>query len=288
MLIMLFFLLIIGSLGVLAGYIYQSIGVTITVLVVATVYALIQYFAASSQAMSLAGGQEITDPNQNIRLWRIVENLAISDGMDMPRVFVIQDPSPNAFATGRDPKHAMVAATTGLLDMLDDSELEGVMAHELSHVKNYDIRVSMIVFGLVVAIGMLADLLFRLSLFGGNNRNNSGGNPIMLVIGLAAMLVAPLVAGVVQAAVSRQREYLADASGAMLTRHPEGLANALWKISGGATGGVQPPPMRRANTSMAHMWFASPLSGGGMSKLFSTHPPIQDRINRLMKNSDRF
>ena len=157
----------------------------------------------------------------------------------MPRVFVISDPAPNAFATGRDPQHAVVAATTGLLEVMDDSELEGVMAHELGHVRNYDIRLSMIVFGLVVAIGFISDLFIRMAFFGRSNN----GNPIVMIFGLVAMLIAPLVASLVQLAVSRQREYLADATAAMTTRHPDALAGALLKLE------QHGRPMRRQNTS---------------------------------------
>ncbi|MET0805503.1 MAG: M48 family metalloprotease [Lacisediminihabitans sp.] len=276
--IILLFLVIIGGLGWLAGYVYGSWSITITVLVVATGYAVIQYFLASRLALGVAGGHEIQKAD-NPRLYRIVENLAITDGLPMPKVYIIDDPAPNAFATGRDPKHAYVAATTGLLDIMDDDELEGVMAHEMGHVQNYDIRVSMIVFGLVVAIGFIADMLLRLSFFGGgrDNRGNGGGNPVMLVIGLAAMIVAPLVAAGVQAAISRQREYLADATGAMTTRHPDGLASALKKLE------TYGRPVRKQNSSMAHLWISDPNKPGVIAKLFSTHPPLEDRIARLQK-----
>jgi len=282
--IILLFLIIIGGLGVLAGYVYRNAdgtlnwGIIITVLVVATGYAVIQYFLASRLALGVAGGHEIQKAD-NPRLYRIVENLAITDGLPMPKVYIIDDPAPNAFATGRDPKHAYVAATTGLLDIMDDDELEGVMAHEMGHVQNYDIRVSMIVFGLVVAIGFIADMLLRLSFFGGgrDNRGNGGGNPVMLVIGLAAMIVAPLVAAGVQAAISRQREYLADATGAMTTRHPDGLASALKKLE------TYGRPVRKQNSSMAHLWISDPNKPGVIARLFSTHPPLEDRIARLQK-----
>jgi heat shock protein HtpX len=192
----------------------------------------------------------------------------------MPKVYIINDPAPNAFATGRDPQHASVAATTGILELLDDSELEGVMAHELGHVRNYDIRVAMIVFGLVVAVGFIADMMLRMSFFGGRN-NSNGGNPVVLIFGLIAFLVAPLVAAVVQAAISRQREYLADATGALTTRHPDALASALQKLSDFGQ------PMIKQNSGMAHMWISDPSKPGMMSRLFSTHPPIADRIERL-------
>jgi heat shock protein HtpX len=277
--IILLFLVIIGGLGWLAGYIYRSWSITVTVLVVATGYAVIQYFLASRLALGVAGGHEIQKAD-NPRLYRIVENLAITDGLPMPKVYIIDDPAPNAFATGRDPKHAYVAATTGLLDIMDDDELEGVMAHEMGHVQNYDIRVSMIVFGLVVAIGFIADLLLRLSFFGGGRDNrggNNGGNPVLLIVGLAAMIVAPLVAAGVQAAISRQREYLADATGAMTTRHPEGLASALKKLE------TYGRPVRKQNSSMAHLWISDPNKPGAIARLFSTHPPLEDRIARLQK-----
>ncbi|AOX65004.1 protease [Curtobacterium sp. BH-2-1-1] len=286
-LIVLVFLLIIGALGFLGGYLAGNVSIGVIVLVVALGYALVQYFAAGRQATAIAGGIEI-DRNTEPRLWRTVENLVIATGMPMPRVFVIEDPSPNAFATGRDPDHAIVAATTGLLAIMDDQELQGVMAHELGHVRNYDIRVSTMVFGLVVAVGLIADVLLRISIFsglaGGRNRNNDNGgnNPILLIAGLVAVIVAPIAAAGVQAAVSRQREYLADATGAMTTRHPEGLARALEKL------GAYGRPMQTQNSSMAHLWIADPMRPGLMDRLFSTHPPLPDRIARLRGSLDRF
>jgi len=269
--IILLFLLIIGGLGFLASVIYNDLTIVIITLVVATGYALIQYFAAGSQALAMSGAHQI-QKSDNPRLYRIVENLSITTGTPMPKVYIIDDPSPNAFATGRDPQHASVAATTGLLELLDDSELEGVMAHEIGHVQNYDIRVSMIVFGLVVAVGFIADLLLRMSFFGGRGNNN---NPAVLVLGLAAFIIAPIVAAVVQSAVSRQREYLADATGALTTRHPEALASALTKL------GQYGRPMRRQNSTMAHMWISDPTKPGFMDRLFSTHPPLAERVKRL-------
>lgn len=287
-LIVLVFLLIIGALGFLGGYLAGNVSIGVIVLVVALGYAVLQYFLAGRQATAIAGGIEI-DRNTEPRLWRTVENLAIATGMPMPRVFVIEDPSPNAFATGRDPDHAIVAATTGLLAIMDDQELQGVMAHELGHVRNYDIRVSTMVFGLVVAVGLIADVLLRISIFsglaGGRNRNNDNGggnNPILLIAGIVAVIVAPIAAAGVQAAVSRQREYLADATGAMTTRHPEGLARALEKL------GAYGRPMQTQNSSMAHLWIADPMRPGVMDRLFSTHPPLQDRIARLRGSLDRF
>ncbi|MBO9056196.1 M48 family metalloprotease [Curtobacterium flaccumfaciens pv. flaccumfaciens] len=286
--IVLVFLLIIGALGFLGGYLAGNVSIGFIVLVVALGYAVLQYFLAARQATAIAGGVEI-DRVSEPRLWRTVENLAIATGMPMPRVFVIPDPSPNAFATGRDPEHAVVAATTGLLELMDDQELQGVMAHELGHVRNYDIRVSTMVFGLVVAVGLIADVLLRISIFsglsGGRNRNSDNGgsaNPVLLIAGIVAVIVAPIAAAGVQAAVSRQREYLADATGAMTTRYPEGLARALEKL------GAYGRPMQTQNSAMAHLWIADPMRPGVMDRLFSTHPPLPDRIARLRANADRF
>jgi heat shock protein HtpX len=286
--IVLVFLLIIGALGFLGGYLAGNVSIGFIVLVVALGYAVLQYFLAARQATAIAGGIEI-DRAAEPRLWRTVENLAISTGMPMPRVFVIPDPAPNAFATGRDPEHAVVAATTGLLELMDDQELQGVMAHELGHVRNYDIRVSTMVFGLVVAVGFIADVLLRISVFsglsGGRNRNSDNGgsaNPVLLIAGIAAVVVAPIAAAGVQAAVSRQREYLADATGAMTTRYPEGLARALEKL------GAYGRPVQTQNSSMAHLWIADPMRPGVMDRLFSTHPPLPDRIARLRANAERF
>ncbi|MGH1526133.1 M48 family metalloprotease [Leifsonia sp. L25] len=282
--IILLFLILIGALGWLFSVIYNSWAILAWVGIGAIVYTVFQYFMASSQALSMSGAVPITKAD-NPRLWNVVENLSITTGTPMPAVYIINDPAPNAFATGRDPQHASVAATTGLLDIMNDAELEGVMAHELGHVRNYDIRLSMIVFGLTVAIGLIADIFVRMAFFGGNNRNNNnggGGNPIVLVFGLIAAIIAPLVATLVQLAVSRQREYLADATGAMTTRHPDALASALLKLQDYGR------PMRRQNSSMAHLWIAEPLKPSLMSRLFSTHPPIPERVDRLEKMGSTF
>jgi heat shock protein HtpX len=256
----------------------------ILIIAIAGLYTLIQYFAAGSLAVMMSGAQQIQKAD-NPRLWNVVENLAITEGMPMPKVYIINDPAPNAFATGRDPNHAIVAATSGLLAIMDDSELEGVMAHEMSHVKNYDIRVSTIVFGLVSAIGILADMAMRMAfwgnMFGGgrdDDREDNGGFAIVtLIVGLVASIIAFLIGPLIQAAVSRQREYLADATGAEITRYPEGLASALEKL------GQYGRPMKRASSSMAHLYIADPIKPGMVERAFSTHPPIADRIARLKK-----
>jgi heat shock protein HtpX len=279
------FLVIIGVLGWIASYMYGDITIMFWVLGIAAFWSLLQYFAAGSEAIALSGAIEIQKAD-NPRFYRVVENLSITTGTPMPRVFIINDQAPNAFATGRDPEHAMVAATSGLLDLMDDSELEAVMAHEMGHVKNYDIRVGMIVFGLVVAVGFIADILLRMSFFAGRGRDdndNGGGNPLVLIFGIVAMILAPLVATLVQLAVSRQREYLADATSAMTTRNPEALARALQKLEDYGR------PMQRQSSSMAHLWIADPAPKPNMAqRLMSTHPPIQERIARLHEMGGKF
>jgi heat shock protein HtpX len=278
--IMAVFVGLVGAIGWAISYIYgngdQSIA--LWVVGVALVYALVQYFAASKLAVAMTGAHEI-EKRDNPRLYRVVENLTIATGMPMPKVYLIEDAAPNAFATGRDPQHAIVAATTGLLHIMNDRELEAVMAHEISHVRNYDIRVSMIAFGLVAAIGILSDIALRMFFF---SDRREGTNPIVLIIGIVLIVLAPIIAFVVQMAISRQREYLADASGALTTRDSEGLASALEKLKDHAQ------PMKRQNTSTAHLFFSNPLKAGGLSKLFSTHPPLDERIARLHKNADKF
>lgn len=274
--IMIAFVLIIGGLGLLAGWLASNNWwITAFVVIGAVGYATLQYFIADREALALAGAVEIQKAD-NPRLWNMVENLCIATGTPMPKVHLVQDAAPNAFATGRTPERAAIAVTTGLLDIMDDQELEGVLAHELGHVRNYDIRVSLIVFGLVVAIGLLADVFLRLTLFGGARRSGNGQAQIVfLIFGLVAAIIAPLLAGAVQAAISRQREYLADATAALTTRNPDGLASALAKLQAHAQ------PLKKTNTSMAHLWLADPLRPNALARLFSTHPPIPDRIERL-------
>jgi heat shock protein HtpX len=279
--IMILFVLFIGAIGWIADYLTGGDGSTgIMVVLIAAVYALIQYFAASKLAIMMSGAKQI-EKSDNPRLYRSVENLAITLGLPTPKIYTIEDSAPNAFATGRDPKHAVVAATTGLLDVMDDTELEAVLAHEMGHIQNYDIRVSMIVFGLVSAVGIISDMALRMMFFGGD-RDREDQNPIAMIIGLIVIILAPIVAMLVQFAVSRQREYLADASGVMTTRHPDGLIKALKKLQKFGR------PMRRQSTSTSHMFFNNPLSAKSFAKLFSTHPPLEERIARLENNSGKF
>lgn len=267
------FVVLVGGLAWLFGQMYGTPSIFPYVLIGSLVYVFITFRAGSSMALAVNGAREISKKD-NPRLWRIVENLAITNGLPMPKVYIMDDPSPNAFATGRDPKHAAVCATTGLLAIMDDSELEGVMAHELGHVQNYDIRVSMVAFALVAIIGLLADFMLRALWFRDRNNENNGGQ-IFLILGIVAAIVAPFIALLIQMAISRRREYLADATGALTTRYPEGLARALEKI--GAFGSAT----QRQSTSTAHLFFANPLKKGSISALFSTHPPLEDRIKRL-------
>ena len=282
--IMVFFLILVGALGYVADIFLSGPGTGVVffgVLIGALVYVGIQYYSAGSQALAMAGAVQIQKAD-NPRLYRIVENLSITTGLPMPKVYLVNDPAPNAFATGRDPEHAAVAATTGLLEIMDDAELEGVMAHAIAHVKNFDIRVTTIVFGLVVVVGVVADVLARMAFFGGSRRDSGGGNPLILIVGIAAMILAPLLAALIQAAISRQREYLADATGALTTRHPEALASALEKL------GQYGRPLKKQQASMAHLWMADPIQPGVIDRMFQTHPPIADRVKRLLENKARF
>ena len=277
-LIMAVFVALIGVIGIVVGYLNDNYSLSVTILVMAAIYALIQYFAASSLAMAMTGAKEIQKQDAP-ELWRTVENLAIASGVPMPKVYLINDPAPNAFATGRDPKHAIVGATTGLLEIMDKRELEAVMAHEMSHVQNYDIRVSMIAFGLVSAIGLLADVALRMMFFGDSRDRNV--HPMVYILGLAVVILAPILAAITQMAISRQREYLADASGALMTRDSEGLASALGKLRDYGR------PMQKQTTSTANLFLSNPLKPGFFAKLFSTHPPIDERIARLRNNATK-
>ncbi|WP_439592213.1 M48 family metalloprotease [Microbacterium sp.] len=274
------FVVLLGAIGLLAGWLAgNNWWVTAFILVFAAGYATFQYFFADREAIAMSGAVPVTQTDAP-RFYRLVENLCITTGTPMPRLYVVEDPAPNAFATGRTPEEASITVTTGLFELMTDRELEGVLGHELGHIRNYDIRVSLIVFGLVVAVGVLADLVLRFSFFGG--RGGGRSNVVFLLFGIVASLVAPLLAGAVQAAISRQREYLADATSAMTTRDPEGLASALQKL------GEYGRPLQKANTSMAHLWISDPLKPGAMARLFSTHPPIADRIERLREIGGSF
>ncbi|MEI8338452.1 MAG: M48 family metalloprotease [bacterium] len=270
--IMLFFLAFVAGLIYLFSYLFagKSSGVFYGGLIGSTIYVIVAYYSGSKMALAMNRAKEI-QKKDNPRLYRIVENLAITEGLPAPKVYIMNDPAPNAFATGRDPRSSVVCVTTGLLELMNDKELEGVVAHELGHIKNYDIRVTMIAFALTVVISFIADMILRFTIFS-DRENNS---PATLLLGIFAAILAPIVATFIQLAISRRREYLADATGALATRYPEGLASALEKIgkAGSAT--------KVQNSSTAHLFFANPLKKGSISSLFSTHPPIKDRVARL-------
>ncbi len=274
------FVVLISVIGAIFAYYYSDLGVLVGTLIMATFYALIQYFIADKLTVAMAGAHAI-EKKDNPRLYNIVENLAITAGLPTPKIYIIDDPAPNAFATGRDPKHSLVAATTGLLDIMNDKELTAVMGHELSHIKNYDIRVSLITFGLVCAVGFIADLGIRMLYFGGR-RDSEERSPVGLIIMLITSILAPLVASLAQLAISREREYLADISSAKLTRYPEGMIAALKKLD------THGRPMRRQNTATEPLYINNPLKKGTLSNLFSTHPSIEKRIARLEKAKTSF
>jgi heat shock protein HtpX len=238
------------------------------------------YYYSDKIVLGLSKAKQI-EKKDNPQLFRIVENLCIGSGIQMPRIYIIQDSAPNAFATGRDPKHAVVAVTTGILQKLDKIELEGVIAHELSHIRNFDIRLMAIVVVLVGLVALLADFFMRSLWFGGGRSRDRGGNAqgIFLIVGIALAILSPIVATLIQLAVSRKREFLADASGALLTRYPEGLASALEKI------GKDKEPLEVANNATAHLYIANPfkhkITGNWFAGLFNTHPPIEERIKIL-------
>ena len=274
------FVIIIGAIAGVFAYFYRDPWIAVWTIVAAIIYALIQYYLAGDVAMAMTGAKEITKKD-NPRLYNIVENLSITTGLPMPKVYVINDKAPNAFATGRDPKHAAVAATTGLLDIMNDKELTAVMAHEMSHVKNYDIRVSMIVFGLVCVIGLISDIGFRMMFYGSRRRDNEG-SPVGYILILVVAILAPICAAVAQMAVSRQREYLADASAVNITRYPEGMIDALKKLQSHSQ------PMKSQNIATEAMYINNPLRKGFFSNLLSSHPPIEKRIERLEHGKNTF
>jgi heat shock protein HtpX len=267
------FVLLLWGLAYLISQATGRPGLLFVVGIFSILYSLFSYFAGAKLALAVNGAKEITKKDDP-RLWRTVENIAITDGLPMPKVYIMNDPSPNAFATGRKPEAAAVCATTGLLQIMNDTELEGVIAHELGHIKNYDMRVNTIAFALVGVISMIADLFWHISFFGGDERDTPAW---MQILAIVAIILAPFAATLLQLAISRRREYLADATGALTTRYPDGLASALAKI--GQVGSVT----QKQNTATAHMFFANPLKNGSFLNLFSTHPPIEARIQALQE-----
>lgn len=275
------FLVLVVLIGWFAAYYYDSAAILYVAVFIALAMNIWAYWFSDKIALRQARAMP-ADEDQYKELHRTVENLAITAGLPKPRVYIINDPQPNAFATGRDKNHAAVAVTTGLLQIMNQSELEGVIAHELSHIGNRDILVMTAAVVLVGVISVLANIFIRLSFFGGlgggRDRNNNA-NVLVLIFGIVAIILAPIAATLIQLAISRRREYLADASGALLTRYPEGLESALQKL------GSYVAPLKTASTSTAHMYITNPFgshpAGKWMQNLFSTHPPIEKRIEAL-------
>jgi heat shock protein HtpX len=279
-LIIALFILLISTVGFIYGK--ASGGQAGSYAIIAFIFAIFSsigsFYFSDKLVLATTGAKKI-QKSDNPSLFNTIENLSMASGLPMPDVYIMDDPAPNAFATGRDPKHAVVAVTTGILTRLNKSELEGVIAHELSHVKNYDIRVMAIVAILVGFVAILADMFMRSMWYRNSDDSNNKGNGIFLILGIVFAILSPIVAVLIQLAVSRKREFLADASGALLTRYPEGLASALEKISS------DPHPTRSASTATAHLFIASPFkeksSGAWLASLFNTHPPIEERIKIL-------
>lgn len=275
-----FFVLFVSFLGWIIGTVtdYGNGGLVFAVLLSCGMV-LVGYYSGDRIALSTSGAVGPLSHDQNEYLTHIVENLCLADGLPVPAIYIIPDRTINAFATGRDPKHSSIAVTQGAIELLDKDELEGVIAHELSHVKNYDIRYMMLVLMLVNVVSLLTRWFFYAGRFGGrsNSDRNEGGN-VLAIVGIILLVLSPIVAMLVQFAVSRKRESLADASGALLTRYPEGLAKALEKIKAYNT-----EPMVHANNATAHLFFANPFGKGSraFSGLFMTHPPIDERIKAL-------
>ena len=280
----LFFGVVIG-IGFVFSRIYGNSSILIFAVLFSSAMAITSYWYSDKLVLKMTHATPVTRENAR-ELYNIVENLCITAGLPVPKIYVINEPVPNAFATGRDENHAVVCATTGLLSLMTRSELEGVIGHELSHIKNRDMLLMTVAVVLAGFVAILANIFLRMSSFGGGGRgsDNKNANALIMILAIAGIVLAPLAAKLIQLAISRRREYLADASGALLTRYPKGLASALEKI------GNYPAPMRSANLATAHLFIGDPFSAGGgvasmnsrIEKLFSTHPPIQDRIKALL------
>ncbi len=275
LLVSIFFGIIIG-LGWFLSVYYNSRAILYIAVLIAVIQSWVSYYYSDKVALLTSGAKGPIQKQDNPMLWNTVENLCIASGMPMPKIYIMPTNAMNAFATGRDPKHASLATTRGLLDRLNKVELEGVISHELSHIKNYDIRVMSIVVVLVGIIALISDLFLRSLWWGGRGSQNRSGN-LLSILAIVGMIVSPIVATLIQLAVSRSREYLADASGALITRYPEGLASALKKISSDSVA------MPKVSNATAHLYISSPFKKEAFLNIFSTHPPVKDRINRLEK-----
>lgn len=282
LLIAIFGLFIIGLGWVLNVYYNFGYEALVFATIISIVMPLVSYYHSDKIALWSTGAQPIAKED-NPYVYRLVENLCVADGIPTPKIYLIQSPALNAFATGRDPAHASIALTSGIIEALENEELEGVIAHELSHVKNYDIRVMTIVVVLVGMVSLLSNWFFRGRMLRGdgqgNKRNGGDLGAILMIVSFVFLILSPIVAKLIQLAISRKREYLADASGALLTRYPEGLARALEKIAASAV------PLQTATAATAHLFISNPLKGKSISSLFSTHPPIEQRIQQLRSMS---
>jgi heat shock protein HtpX len=280
-LLMTVFFIVVVAIGWLFSWYYGNPNILYIFVAFSILMNIFSYWYSDKIVIKLAGAKEASRAD-NFELYTVVENLSIAAGLPMPKVYIVTDPAPNAFATGRNKEHAVVCATTGLLTILNKTELEGVIAHELSHVGNRDMLLSTVVVVLVGFISILASIFRNSLFFGGGRRNNGDGEEgaIIMIVGIILSILAPIVAILIQLAISRKREFLADASGAMLTRYPEGLASALQKIS------EYSQPMVHQSTAIAHLYIADPTGGSKFGKkisnLFSTHPPIAERIKALV------
>jgi len=273
------FLIVVVAIGWAVSWYYDSPAILYGAVAFSLLMNVGSYWFSDKIALSMNGAKPASR-EEYFDLYTVTENLSITAGIQMPKLYVIEDPAPNAFATGRDEKHAVVAATTGLLQILNRAELEGVIAHELSHIRNKDMLVMTVAVVLAGFVAIVADIFLRMSMFGGGNRDNdSKAGALFLVLALVAAILAPIAAQLIQLAISRRREFLADSSGALLTRYPEGLASALQKIAGDGR------PMKRANHATAHLFIGNPFgaeAGKFMNKLFATHPPVEARVKALL------
>lgn len=275
------FLIFVIGIGWVFSGVFGDSSILWFAVIFSTSMSVISYWRSDKIVLAMHKAKPVTMQNYP-ELYRIVENLSITAGLPVPKIYIVPEQAPNAFATGRDPEHAVVAVTEGLLSRLDRSELEGVLAHELSHIGNRDMLVSTVAVVLVGFVSLMSDIFLRSMFYGGGRRDSRSGGGVMVLIGLAVAILAPISASLLQLAISRKREFLADSSGALLTRYPEGLASALEKIAS------DPTPMRTANNTTAHLWLEDPYKGKKgkwLHKLFMTHPPVEKRVAALRGTS---
>lgn len=281
------FLLLIILIGFVLAYVYNNSNILYFAIIISLFANIYAYWFSDKMVLSMANAKRIESKNDYPELWNALENLCISAGLPMPKLYIIEDPAPNAFATGRNKEHAVIAVTTGLLPLLNKSELEGVLAHELSHIGNKDMLLQTVIVVFAGMLSIIADVALRASMFGGGDRSENK-NPIFLILGILAIILAPIAATIIRLAISRQREFLADSTGALITRYPEGLASALQKISNFHQ------PMKVQNTAIAHLFISDPSGANDKSeirksdkiswiqKMFMTHPPVEERIKALI------